>query len=131
IELEDFYEFHQTAIRDIQLAVEIKAARVAVSAVFGNLAIVDVAREFGGVLIFFILGLEGADSDTVLFRQDETIDLNFLEHAIPVAVIFRQSFVEHLAAEGTQITFDGDVMRGVSMRLVEPGENAGPEVQRN
>ena len=100
IELEHFDELHQTAIGNVQFTIEVKAARVAVGAVLGNLAIINVACKLGGILVLLVFGLKGADADAVLLGEHQAIDFELLQHAIPVAVVFRQPFVEHLPAEG-------------------------------
>ena len=106
VELEHFDELDQAAIGDVQLAVEVEGARVAVGAVLGDLAIVDIAGQLGRILVLLVLGLEGADADAVLLGQDQTIDLDLLEHAVPVAVVLGQAFVVHLPAEGAQFALD-------------------------
>ena len=63
VELEDLDELDDAAVGDIELAVEIEGARVALGAVFGDLAIVDVAGQLGRVLVLLVLGLECADAD--------------------------------------------------------------------
>ncbi len=69
VELEDFDEFDDAAVGDVEFAVEVEGARVGFGAVFGDFAVVDVAGELGGVLVLFVLGLEGADADAVLARR--------------------------------------------------------------
>ncbi len=69
IQLEDFHEFHHAPVGDVEFAIEIKGARIAIAAVFGNLAVVDVARQFGRILILFILGLEGPDPNPIFLAQ--------------------------------------------------------------
>ena len=69
VELQHFDEFDQAAVGDVQFAVEGEGARIAVGAELGDLAVVDVAGQFGRILVLFVLGLEGADADAVLFAQ--------------------------------------------------------------
>ena len=70
VELEDLDELDDAAVGDIELAVEIEGPRVALGAVFGDLAIVDVAGQLGGVLVLLVLGLERADADAILLGED-------------------------------------------------------------
>ncbi len=69
VQLEHFDEFHHAPIGDVEFAVEVEGPRVAVAAIFGDLAIVDVAGQLGRVLVLFVLGLEGADADAVFFAE--------------------------------------------------------------
>ncbi len=78
VELEHFDELDHAAVGDVQFAVEVEGARIAVGAVLGDLAVVDVAGQFGRVLVLFVLGLEGADADAVLLGQDQAIDLDLV-----------------------------------------------------
>ncbi len=80
VELEHFDELDQAAVGDVQLAVEVEGPRIAVGAVLGDLAVVDVAGQLGRVLVLLVLGLEGADADAVLLGQDQAVDLDVLEH---------------------------------------------------
>ena len=59
------------AVGDVELAVEVEGARIGVGAVLGDLPVVDVAGELGGVLVLLVLGLEGADADAVLLGEDQ------------------------------------------------------------
>src|SRR5262249_59616553 len=110
IKLQDLYELDQAAVGDVQLAIEVEGARVAVGAVLGDLAIVDVAGQLGRVLVLFVLGLEGADADAVLLRQDQAVDLDVIEHLDPVPVGAGEALVVHLPAEGAESTTDSDVV---------------------
>ena len=103
VELEHLDELDQAAVGDVELAVEVEGPRIAVGAVLGDLAIVDVAGQLGRVLVLFVLGLEGADADAVLLGQDQAVDLDVFEHAVPVAVVLGQAFVVHLPAERAQV----------------------------
>src|SRR5262249_36902620 len=103
----DLDELHQAAIGNIELTVEIKRARIAVGAVFGNLAIVDIAGQLGRVLILLVLWLEGANADAVLLAEDQAIDLDLLgKHAGNVAVVPGQALVEHIAAVRAQFALN-------------------------
>ena len=83
VELEDLDEFDDAAIGDVELAVEIEGAGVALGAVLRDLAIIDVAGQLGGVLVLLVLGLEGADADAVLLGEDEPADADVLDDAGP------------------------------------------------
>ncbi len=69
IELQHFDKLDDAAVRDIEFAVEIERPRVAVAAIFGDLAIVDVAGQLGSVLVLFVLRLERTDADAVFLAQ--------------------------------------------------------------
>jgi hypothetical protein len=69
VELQHLDELDDAAVGDVELTVEVEGARVGVRAVFGDLAVVDVARQLGRVLVLLVLGLEGADADAVLLAQ--------------------------------------------------------------
>src|SRR2546430_952221 len=85
-------------------------AAISIGPVRGDLAIVDVAGELGRVLVLLVLGLEGADADAVLLRQDQPVDLDVIEHLGPVAAGPRQALVVHLPAERAECAADGDLM---------------------
>ena len=70
VELQDLDELDDAAVGDIELAVEIERPRIALGAIFGDLAIVDVAGQLGGVLVLLVLGLERADADAILLGED-------------------------------------------------------------
>ena len=67
------------AVGDVELAVEVERPRVAVAAVLGDLAVVDVAGQLGRVLVLFVLGLERADADAVLLGEDQARDADVLD----------------------------------------------------
>ena len=76
VELQHLDELDEAAVGDVQLAVEVEGARVAVGAVLGDLAVVDVAGQLGRVLVLLVLRLEGADADAVLLGEDQAVDLD-------------------------------------------------------
>src|SRR5207248_2974609 len=78
----------------------VERARVAVAAVLGDFAVVDVPGQLGGVLVFLILGLEGPDADPVLLAQDHAPDPDVLDHLAPVALVKLHQVVVDPAAEG-------------------------------
>ena len=53
----------------------------------GDLAVVDVAGELGGILVLFVFRLEGADADAVLFGEHQAPDPDVLDHLRPVAFV--------------------------------------------
>ena len=87
VELEDLDEFDDAAVGDVELAVEVEGPGVALGAVLGDLAVVDVAGQLGGVLVLLVLGLERADADAVLLREDQAADPDVAEDLGPVAVV--------------------------------------------
>ena len=90
VELQHFDELDDAAVGDVEFAVEVERPRVAVGAVLGDLAVVDVAGELGGVLVLLVLRLERADADAVLLAEDQPLDADVLDHAGPVAVVLLQ-----------------------------------------
>ncbi len=132
VELEDFDEFDDAAVGDVEFAVEVERARVAFGTVFGDLPIVDVAGEFRGVLVFLVLGLERADADAVLLGEDEAAHADVAEDARPVALVAFHAFVEHLAAERAEVALDGNLVEDVLDRAgVERFEDGGALVDGN
>ena len=107
-ELQDFDEFNDAAIGDIELAIEIERASIRVRAVDGDLAIVDIAGQFRRVLIFLVLRLECADADAVFFRQNQTAHLHVIHNLEPIAFIAARQFAIHLAARRAQVAFHLD-----------------------
>ena len=83
VELEDLDELDDAAVGDVELAVEVEGAGVALGAVLGDLAVVDVAGQLGGVLVLLVLGLERADADAVLLGEDQAADPDVVEDAAP------------------------------------------------
>ena len=69
VELQHFDELDDAAVGDVEFAVEVERPRVAVAAVLGDLAVVDVAGQLGGVLVLLVLRLERADADAVLLAR--------------------------------------------------------------
>src|SRR6266540_4584189 len=107
IKLQYLDELDEPAVGDVQLAVEVEGARVAVGAVLGDLAIVDVAGQFGRVLVLLVLGLERADADAVLLRQNQPEDLDIIQHPGPVTAGAREALVIHLPAERAERAANG------------------------
>ena len=109
VELEDFDEFDDAAIGDVEFAVEVEGARVGVGAELGDLAVVDVAGQFGAVLVLFVLGLEGADAAAVLFGEDQAFDLHVIHRFFPVAAIGFQKVAINLSAEGADVAVEANL----------------------
>ena len=108
VELQDLDELDDAAVGDVQLAVEVEGARVGVGAVLGDLAVVDVAGQLGGVLVLLVLGLEGADADAVLLGQDQALHHHVADHALPVPVVLGQQVLIDLPAEGAEVAGGAD-----------------------
>ena len=102
VELEDLDELDHAAVRDVELAVEVEGARVGVGAVFGDLAVVEVAGQLRRVLVLLVLGLEGADADPVLLGEGQALDHHVPDHALPIPVVARHQVLVRLAAERAQ-----------------------------
>jgi hypothetical protein len=114
VELQDLDELDDAAVGDVELAVEVECPGVALGAVLGDLAVVDVAGELGGVLVLLILGLERADADAVLLGEHEPADADVAQDLGPVTVVALHALVEHLAAVGAEVSLDRDVI-GVAL----------------
>ena len=106
VELEDLDEFDDAAVGDVELAVEVEGPGVALGAVLGDLAIVDVAGQLGGVLVLLVLGLERADADAILLGEDQPADADVVDDPRPVAAVALHPLVEHLAAERAEVPLD-------------------------
>src|ERR671933_1330405 len=70
-QLEHLHELDDTAVGNVELAVEVEGARIAIGAVNGDLAVVDISGQLGRVLVLLVLGLQGSNTDAILFREDE------------------------------------------------------------
>jgi hypothetical protein len=134
VELEHLDELDDAAVGDVELAVEVEGARVRVRAVDRDLAIVDIARQLGGVLVFLVLGLERADADAVLLAEEQAAHADVLHHARPVAVVAAHQLAEVVAADRAEVADDADLLV-VGAAVIQLGEEAlavlgGDEVQR-
>src|SRR4029077_13826051 len=119
VELQHFDELDNPAVRDIEFAVEVECAWIAVAAVFSDLAIVDVARKLRSVLVLLILWLERADADAVLFAQDHALYPDILNNAGPIAVVLFEPLVVHEAAERIEFAGDRDTRLIFAAALIE------------
>jgi hypothetical protein len=106
VELEHLDELDDAAVGDVELAVEVEGARVGVGAVLRDLAVVDVAGQLGRVLVLLVLGLEGADADAVLLREDDAADLDVLDDLAPVALVVGHELGEVAAAGRAELALD-------------------------
>ena len=130
VELEHFDELDDAAIGDVEFAVEIERPRIAVAAVFGDLAVVDVAGELGGVLVLFVLRLERADADAVLLAQEHALHAHVLHHAAPIAVVLLEPLVVHEPAERIELALDVHAAIVLAAALVELRLDIRPEPLR-
>ncbi len=78
VQLEDLYKLDHASVGHIKLTIKVKGPWVGVGAIDGDLAVVDVAGQLGGVLVLLVLGLERADADAVLLRENESVNHNVL-----------------------------------------------------
>ena len=107
VELEHFDELDDAAVGDVEFAVEVEGPRVAVGAVLGDLAVVDVAGQLGGVLVLLVLGLERADADAVLLaRGSGGRPGRPRRPCVQSPSYLCQPLVEHLAAERAEVALD-------------------------
>jgi hypothetical protein len=109
VELQELDELADAAVGDVELAVEVEGARVGIRAVERDLAVVDVARELGGVLVLLVLGLEGADADAVLLGEHDAPDLHVPHDLAPVALVELHEVVEHATAERVGLARDTEL----------------------
>ena len=131
VELEDFDEFDDAAVGDVELAVEIEGAGIALRAVFRDLAIVDVARELGRVLVLLVLGLERADTDAILLGENQPAHADIVDDPAPISPVSLHPLVEHLAAERAEVSFDRHLNVIVAATLVEGRRHFGPVLLRD
>ena len=131
IQFEDFDEFNQPAIGDVELAVKIERPRIAVGPVFGDLAVIDVAGQFRRVLVFFVLRLKGADSHAVLFAERKPLDAHVLNQASPVAIVSAEPLAVLEPAVRAQFALDRkrrrDPHRGPDSSRLRPGREIAVE----
>ena len=59
------------------------------------------------------------------------IDLDLLEHAVPVAVVLGQALVVHLPAEGAQVALDGDLVIVGLRPSLSAGQERRPQFVRH
>ncbi len=71
-----------------------------------DFAIVDVARQFGGILVFLVFRLERADANAIFFAQDEPFHADILDDARPVAVVFLEPLLIHEPAKRIEFAAD-------------------------
>ncbi len=131
VQLEHFHELDDATVGDVEFAVEVEGPRVAVAAVLGDLAVVDVAGQLGRILILFVLGLERADADAVFLAQQQALDADILDNASPVTLILLQQVAVDVAAEGAQLAGDLDAILAGGHFGVEPAEDFLAEAVRN
>ena len=79
VELEDLDELDDAAVGDVELAVEVEGPGIALGAVLGDLAVVDVTGQLGGVLVLLILRLERADPHAILLGEDQAANPDVLD----------------------------------------------------
>src|SRR5580704_11745228 len=108
IELEHFDEFDHAAVGDVEFAVEVERPRIALAAELGNFAIVDVAGEFGRILVLFVFWLEGADADAVRLRKSQPLDDDLLDCLGPVTAGPLEPLAKREAAQRAQFARDLD-----------------------
>ena len=119
------------AVGNVELAVEIERTGIGIAAVLGDLAVVDVTRQFGGVLVLLVLGLKGPDADTVLLGQDQPADLDVFDDLCPVTVVAGHEQVETVAVSRIEFALDMNVAVGVVDRVVQLGLDLLPERRRD
>jgi hypothetical protein len=99
-------------------------ARIGVGAELGDLAVVDVARQLGRVLVLLVLRLEGADADAVLLGEDQAPHADVLHHLGPVALVVTHELAEDLAAGRVGVTLDVDGVLLAAEAQVAEGADA-------
>ena len=106
VQLQHLDELEQAAVRHVELAVEVEGPRVRVRAVLGDLAVVDVPRQLGRVLVLLVLGLEGADPQPVALRQHHPLHAHALGHLPPVALEAAHQDAVVVAAHRIELALD-------------------------
>ena len=109
IQFQDFDEFDNSSIRDVEFAIEVERTGITIRTEFCDLSIIDVSRQFRRVLVLLVLWLERADSDTILFAHDDSLHAHILNNSRPIAFIFFHPLREHESAIGTEVTLHVDV----------------------
>ena len=132
VELEHFDELDQAAVGDVQLAIKVEGPRIAVGAILGDFAVVDIARQFGGVLVLLVLGLEGANAEAILLGQNKPKHLDLFEHPCPVAVMLGETFVgTSVRQKGHMVATDRHLKIAGLSALVQPGQDWRPQIEGN
>src|SRR6185369_9187310 len=132
VELQHLDELDDAAVGDVELAVEVEGPGVGVAAVLGDLPVVDVAGELGGVLVLLVLGLEGADAHPVLLAEDEAVHPDVLDEPSEVTALLGHELLEDEAAGGAQLVALGNLEVAA---VLDVGEDpraplTGDEVER-
>ncbi len=135
VEFQHFDELDDPSIRDVEFAVEVERSRVAIAAIDGDLAVIDVACEFRGILVLFVLGLERTDADAILFAQDHTLHADVLNHAGPIAIVLFKPLLIHEPAERIELAANTNPKVSLAFALIEACRHAlakalGNQVQR-
>ncbi len=99
-------ELHDAAVGDVELPVEVERARVGIAPVFGDLPVIDVARQLGRVLVLLVLGLERAQADALALGEREAAHAHVLDHARPVAAVQGQQAVVPEAADRIELAVE-------------------------
>ncbi len=130
VQLQDLDELDEAAVRDVELAVEIEGSGIRIGAVFGDLAVVDVAGQLGRVLILLVLGLERADADAVLLGENLPAHPDVGDDLRPVAAIAQGEFLVVLTAGGAQVPLDRHPFP-LRAAFVQHAHDFGPQVGGN
>jgi hypothetical protein len=129
VQLEDLYELHDAPVGDVELPVKVEGPGVGVRAVDGHLAVVDVPGELGGVLVLLVLGLEGADANAVLLREDQALDRDLVlqdrRQVLPVAA---QGLPHHEAADGAEVPLHLEGVGVVGVQTPQFGQKVFPHL---
>jgi hypothetical protein len=145
VELEHLDELDHAAIGDVELAVEVERPRIAVAAVLGDLAVVDVAGELGESWFFSSLGwnvpmplrsvlvfdLPGEGVERAVFQRGIVFQA-FLEQAGDGAFRGPHRPVEQQDALLGAVAVSGgaEEIDQVHQRLVQPEDGVGAVVDR-
>ncbi len=123
VELEHLNELDEPAVGDVELAVEVEGARIGVRAVDGDLAVVDVPRQLGRVLVLFVLRLEGADGDAIRLADQQATDANVLDDPLVIPLVLEHQLVVDVAAGRAEVALDHDlaVVGQLAVDLLDEG----------
>ena len=130
VKFEHLDKLDNTPVGDVELAIKIKGARIAIAAVDGDFTIVDVAGEFGRVLIFLILGLESTNANPILLTKDKAVYPDMSNHLGPVAIIPAHQLAMMVAAGGTQVAGEADLFISRPV-FIEAGYKTFAHINRN
>ena len=119
LRLQHLDELHDSAISDIEFAVEVVGARVGLLPELRERLNIDAARQLRDVLTLRIRRLESADAHAVLLGEKDSLDWSLVDIAFPLRF-------KPVSAHRAEVAFDVDA----EVRLEISPHLVGNEVQR-